>query len=918
MLRKTARASEQQRIQQLEAIRQNSLYEIPSITNQASVSHSTALINGAPVSPITEASNYPWATEPTASNTTWLQCATPAIQGSSNGFMFSPEHGQSMSLTGLVPPQVIQGANLFGHDSGQCFDNGMNLENLPQVNAPQKNAPWEEFHERQELVGPSVTMQERTGMQVSSSYNAVALDPTEEKILFGDDNIWDAFGSSVNMGVEGFNVLNDIRFLNGLPSVQSGSWSSLMQSAVAETSSNDIGLQEEWSGLSSQKTEVAPVNRQLSRYEVNTKQQTVLGDNNPHIASVWSSGSVPFSNDANFNISYQGVPGFQQSGQKSLYEHGEKLQMDSTYRSIPQSSEEGSKWLIRGPLQKPLAEGSQIYGDAHSLDAEMTAKSTLGFCAHQQIVVNNKPNDCNVGETVTLGPVAVLKTRENENKFQHLPEKMSHGGHVCKAKVGPNSTMGLEHGMYGRKTPDPQKFQYHPLGNLDKVVESYGMEHATHQQVMSQQSGKAPHSHNQGYLGSPIFLGYMLDLQGNEKQVDEAPPRGTPPRFTTNTSAPFDRSVSVYEPNKATQSRIGMPGQTGYEASQYGMPGTFSSGLTSSFSHSRNQLQNQQRIDANGRVMTNHPMNLSFDRHPSHYQQTGDCNSIARTGQSTPASLSDTVGSILHDKSVSSEDISEPTDTNCSGKRVFAPLASAVQAMPFSQPFVSSGISQEGAFPKMVRNAWTNVPGQHHLFGAQPHKFPPSIFRPTQSSSNMLLTSSLKLDQDDQNARKRCNGQSKIGVNFRDSQGFVSREGQPAKESLHQLVSSCNTELAGNMTASQGKEVSARGRVITSCLRPQMARAKRVESRSNAPILRWRMMVEDDGEMIEDRQPVLRPKRQLILATQSMQQLFRPPPPVVLSAESNSCCETAAYLVARLALGDACSSIPFSGLLCAS
>ncbi|XP_057490530.1 uncharacterized protein LOC130776362 [Actinidia eriantha] len=288
----------------------------------------------------------------------------------------------------VVSRQVIQGANLFGHDSGQCFDNGMNLENLPQVNALQRNAPLEEFHERQELVGPSVTMQERMGMQVSSSQNAVSLDPTEEKILFGDDNTWNAFGSSVNMGAEGFNVLNDIRFLNGLPSVQNGIWSSLMQSAVAETTSNDIGLQEEWSGPNSQKTEVAPVNRQLSRYEVNTKQQTVLGDNNPHIASSWSSGSVPFSNDANFNNNYQGVPGFQQSGQKSFYEHGEKLQMDSTYRSIPQSSEEGSKWLSRGPLQKPLAERSQIYGDAHSLDVEMTAKSTLGFCAHQQIVVN--------------------------------------------------------------------------------------------------------------------------------------------------------------------------------------------------------------------------------------------------------------------------------------------------------------------------------------------------------------------------------------------------------------------------------------------------------------------------------------------------------------------------------------------------
>ncbi|XP_057514937.1 uncharacterized protein LOC130796580 isoform X1 [Actinidia eriantha] len=1447
MLKKMQELQRRQQIQQLEAIRQNSMYQIPSITNQASVSHSPTLINGTQISPITEASNYPWATEPTAGNTTWLQRATPANQGSSNGFRFSPEQGQSMSLMGLVPPQVdqslcgvpisntrgthqyshvpqdmppmrqmimsnnsfpgnqftgfpdqvnmqdgsvvsrkvIQGGNLFGHASGQGFDDGLNLENLSQVNALQRNAPLEEFHERQEQVGPS-EMQERTGMQVSSSQNAVALDPTEERILFGDDNIWDAFGSSVNMGAEGFNVLNDTGFSNGLPSIQSGSWSALMQSAVAETTSNDIGLQEEWSGLSSQNTEVVPVNRQPSRYENITKQHTVLPDNNPQMASAWSSGSVPFSNDTNFNFSYQGVPGFQQSGQKSLYEHGETLQMDSTHRSIPQSSEEGSKWLSRGPLQKPLAEGSQIYGDAaRSLDAEMTAKITSGFWAHQQKVSShnscqpqNKPNGCNVGETVALSQDAVLKTRGNENKFQHLPEKMSHVAHVWKAKAGPNSTMGSEHGtslmgssqvnredsslnnlaaipnsstgrasqetsqllpswhhfnnwknadssmkskarddsrkihetencdgkenssdshssnlslrtatggtrenvwsdgsdalnlpegtqklsgQAGQRTPGPRKFQSHPLRNLDKVVEPYGMEHATNQQVMSQQSGKAPYSRNQGYFGQSNFFGqfpktstemekgYMLDLQGNEIELDDARPRGTPPGFTPNTSASFDRSVSVYEPNKATQSsqnmlellhkvdqsrehgnsdgsveplqqnqasashgfslqlappsqrlaiqnhavaspssaqtvgslssfqttpeirekdrtslasttqaqslpcsvetshgefkfsRIGMLDHIGNEASQYGMPGNFSSGLTSGFPHSRSQLQNQQMIGANGRVTTNHPMNLSFDGHPSHYQETGDCISIARTGQYMPASLSEHT----------SEHTSEPTDTNCSGKRVSAPLVSAVQAVPFSQPSFPSGISQEGAFPKMVRNAWTNVPGEHHLIGAQPHKFPPSILQPSQSNSNTFPTSSPSLDQDDQNARKGWNGPSEFGMNFMDSQGFVSGEGQLAKESLHQLVSSSNTEFASYMTASQGKEslvknlsdaspsnssstqrdieafgrslrpnnllhpnysllhqiqalksteidpsdrslkrlkradnglgsqiapksgpadnwdrnsssqlgnapsedvlaygrkdsenysrgnTTASVRVEHSRVSPQMApfwfnqfgtfkkgeilptyderkngtvqsveqpftfgvssdnsllahkslelvnaaadlnqegniwqrstppsaaiehfstaqslsqdvtgqslvvvRPKKRKSAASelfpwhkevkmgsqslltisAAEVEWAKaanrlidMVEDDGEMIEDRQPVLRPKRRLVLTTQSMQQLFCPLPAIVLSADSSSSCETAAYLVARLALGDACSSIPCSG-----
>ncbi|GFY85369.1 hypothetical protein Acr_04g0001070 [Actinidia rufa] len=873
LLGKRKEPQRQQHNQQLEAIRQNSLYQIPSITNQASVSHSTVLINGTPVSPITEASNYPWATETTASNTTWLQRATPAIQvdQSPYGVPISNTRGThqysrvpqdkppmwKMSVSSnffpgnqftgfpdqvhmhdgsVVSRQVIQGANLFGHDSGQCFDNGMNLENLPQVNALQRNASLEEFHERQELVGPSVTMQERTGMQVSSSQNAVSLDPTEEKILFGDDNIWDAFGSSVNMGAE-------------------------------ETTSNDIGLQEEWSGPSSQKTEVAPVNRQLS--------------------------------------SYQGVPGFQQSGQKSLYEHGEKLQMDSTYRSMPQSSEEGSKWLSRGPLQKPLAERSQIYGDTHSLDVEMTAKSTLGFCAHQQIVVNpqNRPNDCNVGETVALGQDAVLKTRENENKFQHLPEKMSHGGHVCKAKVGPYSTMGLEHGMSlmgsSQETSQllPSKHHFNQWKRADSSMKSKGRDdsrktHETenndgkenssdsHSSNLSQRTATCGASENvwsdgndtwylPGMAREPLLLenfstihweiwirllnlmernmvrinkscpsrmvkhhivtirGYMLDHQGNEKEVADAPPRGTPPRFTTNTSAPFDRSVSIYEPNKATQSsqnmlkllhKMDQSLENQSSASQ-----SFSLQLAPPSqrlpiqNHVLASLSSAQTVGSLSSFQTTHeirekiihrwlpqPMHnlclfpLKYLKENSSlvelacqaklatkpHSMTGDCISIACTDQSTPASLSDIVGSIPHDKSVSSEDISEPIDINCSGKRVSVPLALAVQAMPFSQPFVSSGISQEGAFPKMVRNAWTNVSGQHHLFGAQPHKFP----------------------SNDHNAQKRCNGPSEISVNFRDSQGFVSGEGQPAKESLHQLVSSCNTELAGNMTASQGKE----------------------------------------------------------------------------------------------------------------
>ncbi|KAL6521693.1 hypothetical protein OROGR_018262 [Orobanche gracilis] len=81
--------------------------------------------------------------------------------------------------------------------------------------------------------------------------NAASLDPLEHKILYNaDDSGWEsAFRRISKMNSEGFKKTVEI------PSTQSGSWSALMQSAVAESSSSDAGVQEEWSGLSFQNPE---------------------------------------------------------------------------------------------------------------------------------------------------------------------------------------------------------------------------------------------------------------------------------------------------------------------------------------------------------------------------------------------------------------------------------------------------------------------------------------------------------------------------------------------------------------------------------------------------------------------------------------------------------------------------------------
>jgi len=57
----------------------------------------------------------------------------------------------------------------------------------------------------------------------------------------------------------------------------------------------------------------------------------------------------------------------------------------------------------------------------------------------------------------------------------------------------------------------------------------------------------------------------------------------------------------------------------------------------------------------------------------------------------------------------------------------------------------------------------------------------------------------------------------------------------------------------------------------------------------------------------------MKSKRRLVLTTQLMQQLLNPPPAAVLSADVKLHHESVVYSVARLALGDACSSVSWSG-----
>ncbi|XP_022737130.1 uncharacterized protein LOC111290001 isoform X2 [Durio zibethinus] len=539
-----------------EARQLNSSNQVSSVVKQGSGSLSPASIKGVPVH---DASNYSWQPEHTTPNANWLQHgACPAMQGSSSGFMFSPEQGQ-VRLIDLVPQQVDQsfygistsGArgnpyeyssvqmdrpsmqqveassnsfpgnqyamfpdqvilqdgslvskqgdqdkNVFGAAAGQGLNSGFHSENLEQMIIQPKNSVMQESRGRQGLPGPSEISLEKSVIQAAPPQTVATLDPTEEKILFGsDDSLWDIFGRSANMG----SVLDGTDTLGAFPSLQSGSWSALMQSAVAETSSNNIGMQEEWSGLGMQNSEPPSGKMPSSIVNDGSKQKSAWADNNLPTASTLNSKHFPMSTDANINLDFYSVPGVQQSGVQTANEQTRKMHNDSSQRFVKQLTEERSKWLDPSPRQKPVAESAQLFGNvAHSPDLQVSAKSISG---NQQCMTmysphgrpHNKPNGWNFIDSASHSGGAKsnsqdiessLQTSQNSDQKGAVYEGRGHGSGLDLPVPDTNIESG--HMNSGLGSPQVNRQGY----DLDNVADSRTT------RVTNESSQQLPNSHN--------------------------------------------------------------------------------------------------------------------------------------------------------------------------------------------------------------------------------------------------------------------------------------------------------------------------------------------------------------------------------------------------------------------------------------
>ncbi|XVF49988.1 hypothetical protein PTKIN_Ptkin04bG0059800 [Pterospermum kingtungense] len=491
-------------------------------------------------------------------NANWmLHGASPAMQGSSAGFMFSPEQGQ-VRLMGSVPQQVDQsfygistsvargspyqyssvqmdkpliqhvpagsysfpgnqyamfsdqvglqdgsvasgqgdqGQNVFGAAAGQGLNSVFHSENLQPMTIPPKNAVMQESHERQEHPGGSETSLETSAIQAASSQNVATLDPTEEKILFGsEDSVWDIFGKSTNMG----SALDVTESFGSIPSMQSGSWSALMQSAVAETCSSG-GVQEEWNGLGLQNSELPSGGNMLaSIVNDGSKQQSAWADNNLQKASTLNSTHFAMPTDVNINLDCGSVPGVQQSGVKAANEHTVRMHNDSSQRFVQQLTEERSRWLDWSPLQKPVAESAQLFGNvARSPDVQVSAKN---ISDHQGIAAydphsqpHNKLNGWSFIESASRSGGAISKSQDIGSSLQPF-QNSDHRGSMYEIGHGsaldcPVPDGNIESGNVNSGLGSPQvNKEGSDLDNVASITDS--------RTTRKESSQQRPNSHN--------------------------------------------------------------------------------------------------------------------------------------------------------------------------------------------------------------------------------------------------------------------------------------------------------------------------------------------------------------------------------------------------------------------------------------
>ncbi|XP_026400502.1 uncharacterized protein LOC113296405 [Papaver somniferum] len=350
---------------------------------------------------------------PMVSNTNWYQNGgSSAAQRYPAGLISSFEQGQAPHSTGFVPDQLDQ--SLYGTPIASVWGGLSQYSNIPADMLTKVNASADGYHWKQQQADWPENTQENNGLDASSGGS-----------------------STVTGGYEPF---------DGFSTMQSGTWSALMQSAVAETSSNDTGIQDEWSGLSSHTTQM-PTGALDATMCGSSKQRKDWGDQNMNHVSSVTSRPLQLFDDSTMDRSgdsasreYAGQPpGGSIKWLNHSSEHMPHTLAEDSYPVQPHMHPEksaGAAWP--GPIYE------ESKNAAHFGDIGLNAQNMDGFWIqghtfpsdNTENQIRNRQNGLSMREIPSANGFVSLTVLENNSTMQR------ESSYMRKSTAGPNSDLG--------------------------------------------------------------------------------------------------------------------------------------------------------------------------------------------------------------------------------------------------------------------------------------------------------------------------------------------------------------------------------------------------------------------------------------------------------------------------------------------
>ncbi|KAJ9560207.1 hypothetical protein OSB04_005367 [Centaurea solstitialis] len=862
MLRKMQELQRQKDMQRLNTTQNSSVNQASPFARQPSSNGSRGLIN------VTPSSESSWADQslfrvPISSSRGLLNsCPYASTDEASTQEM--PAYGNQY---GGIAEQVID------HDgtsvSRQGSDSWIKVEQIQQLTSVHQTGSEQGFRGPVSLIGCSQMAHDELAIEaLHVAASQPSLDPDEERILFGsDENIWDAFGSDGNMGGCVSSFLNDNNeFESGLPSIQSGSWSALMQSAVAEASGSGVGL-------NFRNLEHPSARHPSTYYEDSEKQQAPLPDVNRLNASAMSFGALQKVDAAGNQLFGSSLPHNKQNDWKPVESifihdnhttvvHEEIDQCDGIWRVNALSN------FIVDPESTNTSMGSpHISGEGfivNSAVATPNLSNVQGASDFGQFPINSHQVNYwkHVESSVRyIGTGNLRKPRVSESSFNssdkedlkmHEIESRSKRANSIDSYQSSSSYQVTSARLRESSSPNAgnlrafgqMKFQYHPMGNLDEVVEMpYGEIQGTNTQPSSLQHFQM--LRGQGNLGhtNVSSQGHVPDLAGITKESHGLRSKDTIGGH--NIFAAFDKSVGLCTSEKDSQ-----PSQT-------------SSSMSEHCRSSKTFLNGSTDLSAQQQDFTTQACGVQLNLRKSSQLNVVESTSLSR--QNIKDQQAENRGNLCRK-------VDQAQKTNGPHKEFHA------------NPTATSEIDLK-AFGRSLK---------------------PINLRHNYSSMNKKRA----IRNTDKDPCNRVTKRPKVSDNVLGGQQHLvalrPKKRKLTKAGLHPWF----VEVSGSFKNLQGIwSVPMKTNSFDSLTSAHKICTGAVEwSRAT----NWQMeKVDDDGDVTEN---VPRSKRRLIFTTLLMQQLFRPPLDSILSADASSIYESAVYYVGRLALGDACNLVSFASV----